>query len=64
MSNEYQEIIATLDRISAMQDRMIERMEGIIGKMDNMIDKIPSDKLNDDAVASMNAKYYKWYHGK
>jgi len=44
--NEYDNIIATLDRIIAMQDRMIEKIEEI----NNILSE---NKLNDDAVVSM-----------
>ena len=50
---ETQEIIATLDRIIAMQDEMIKRMREMEEKMDGMIDEISSEKLNNEAVASM-----------
>ena len=51
--SETQEIIATLDTIIAMQYRMMERIEGMEKKMDEMIDEISSEKLNNEAVASM-----------
>jgi hypothetical protein len=48
--NEYDNIIATLDRIIAMQDRMIEKIEEI----NNILSE---NKLNDDAVVSMREKW-------
>jgi len=48
--NEYDNIIATLDRIIAMQDRMIEKIEEI----NNILSE---NKLNDDAVVSMKEKW-------
>lgn len=59
---EHEEIIATMDRIIEMQDRIIEKINGMTGKIDNMIDEISSEKLIDDARASMNEKY-KTYDG-
>jgi hypothetical protein len=59
---EHDEIIATLDRIIAMQDRMIERINGMNGMIDNMMNEISSNKLIDDAVTSMNEKF-KTYDG-
>jgi predicted transcriptional regulator len=50
-NNEYQEIIATLDRIIAMQDRIIDKISNMDGKMKMIteeIENIPSEKLNDD----------------
>ena len=55
--SEYDEIIATLDRIIAMQDRMIERINGMNGMIDNMMNEISSNKLIDDAGTSMNEKW-------
>lgn len=59
-NNEYNEIIATLDRIIAMQDRMIEKISNMDGKMKMIteeINNISSEKLYDDAVKSMNEKW-------
>jgi hypothetical protein len=42
-NNEYNEIIATLDRIIAMQDKMIERINGMNGMIDNMMNEISSN---------------------
>jgi uncharacterized coiled-coil protein SlyX len=57
MSNTTQEeIIATLDRIIAMQDKMIEKISNMDGKMKMIteeINNISSEKLYDDAVKSM-----------
>jgi predicted transcriptional regulator len=58
--NEYNEIIATLDRIIEMQDKMIEKINNIDGKMKMIteeINNISSEKLNDDAVTSMREKW-------
>ena len=58
--NEYNEIIATLDRILEMQERMIGRLDGMIEKINEMtseIENISSEKLIDDAVRSMNEKW-------
>jgi len=52
-NNEYQEIIATLDRIIEMQGRIIEKMDGMVEVMDNMLDGISSANINNDAVTSM-----------
>ena len=50
--NEYDEIIATLDRIIAMQDRMIEKLNGVNNTMNELNEYISSRNMNDDAVAS------------
>jgi predicted transcriptional regulator len=58
--NEYDEIIASLDRIIAMQDRMIEKISNMDGKMKMITEEInnmSSEKLYDDAVKSMNEKW-------
>jgi predicted transcriptional regulator len=58
--NEYNEIIATLDRIIVMQDKMIEKISNMDGKMKMIteeINNISSEKLNGDAVTSMREKW-------
>ena len=55
--NEYSEIIATLDRIIAMQDRMIEKLNGVNNTMNELNEYISSRNMNDDAVASMREKW-------
>ena len=52
-NNEYKEIIATLDRIIAMQDRMIEKLNGVNNTMNELNEYIPSKKMSDGCVASM-----------
>ena len=55
--------IATLDgQLKAITTRIevMERMiDGMVDKIDSIQEKISSDKLNNDAVASMNKKW-KW----
>jgi len=55
-NNEYDEIIATLDRIIAMQDRIIEKISNMDGKMKMIteeINNISSERINNEAVDSM-----------
>jgi len=61
-NNEYQEIIATLDRIIAMQDRMIEKLNGVNDTIKELNDYISSTNINNDAVDSMREKF-KTYDG-
>ena len=54
--NEYEEIIASLDRIIAMQDRMVEKISNMDGKIKMItqeINNLPSKKMSDGCVASM-----------
>jgi len=39
-NNEYEEIISTLDRIIAMQDRIIEKISNMDGKMKMITEEI------------------------
>ena len=58
--NEYNEIIATLDRIIEMQDRMIEKISNMDGKMKMIteeINNISSEKLNNEASVSMAERW-------
>ena len=61
-NNEYQDIIATLDRIISMQDQMIDRLNGINNTITELNDYISSTQLTNDAVTSMNERY-KTYEG-
>ena len=61
-NNEYQDIIATLDRIISMQDQMIDRLNGINNTITELNDYISSTQLTNDAVTSMNERY-KTYDG-
>ncbi len=61
-NNEYQDIIETLERIISMQDRMIEKLNGINNTITELNDYISSTQLTNDAVTSMNERY-KTYDG-
>jgi len=60
--NEYDEIIASLDRIITMQDRMIEKLNGVNDTMNELNEYISSTNINNDAVDSMREKF-KTYDG-
>ena len=50
--NEYDEIIATLDRIIAMQDRMIEKLNGVNNTMNELNEYISSKQTTDEDYLS------------
>ena len=50
--NEYSEIIATLDRIIAMQDRMIEKLNGVNNTMNELNEYISSKQTTDEDYLS------------
>jgi len=56
-NNTYDNIIETLDRIIAMQDKMIKKLNEVNDMMKEMNNNISSEKLYDDAVRSMNEKW-------
>ena len=50
--NEYSEIIATLDRIISMQDRMIEKLNGVNNTMNELNEYISSKQTTDEDYLS------------
>ena len=50
--NEYSEIIATLDRIISMQDRMIEKLNGVNDTMNELNEYISSKQTTDEDYLS------------
>jgi predicted transcriptional regulator len=53
--NEYNEIIATLDRIIEMQDRMIEKISNMDGKMKMITEEI--NNISSDNKTTTDEDY-------